>query len=359
MIKNIETCTPQDALKFIYQKTMGNGHLLSNANNCIASLEKERQSFSKTTDIPFTFLGNGFCRLHLNNLQVNELSNSTLYNMMTYSQKFFTPNKLEFIKHIDWLKEQSVQSNLDFSLNELQEFLSKYNLERCPPFSHSEKYKQLVNPSYRVVLSDFGQFLPFIVEIEKKVLSQQPIIIVIDGDCGGGKSTFASHLTALYNAQIIQMDSFFLPPNLRTENRLLLSGGNIDYKRFIEQVLNPLCKGQSTNINYQQYNCKTGQYITQELPFSNVIIIEGSYALHPKFLPYYNKLNTLTCFIKVSLENQHKRLQKRNPSLFPQFIEKWIPMEKQYHQAYSISENVNFLLYSRSWESNKGDLFYV
>ena len=45
-------------------------------------------------------------------------------------------------------------------------------------------------------------------------------VIAIDGRCASGKSTLAQQLAGLTGAGIIHMDDFFLPRELRTEERL-------------------------------------------------------------------------------------------------------------------------------------------
>lgn len=42
-------------------------------------------------------------------------------------------------------------------------------------------------------------------------------IIAVDGRCGAGKTTFAQQLQNLFNCNVIHMDDFFLPRNMRTE----------------------------------------------------------------------------------------------------------------------------------------------
>ena len=60
--------------------------------------------------------------------------------------------------------------------------------------------------------------------------------VAIEGPCGSGKSTLANHLLEIFGdqANLIHMDDFFLPLELRTTDRLAEPGGNIDYVRFHE-----------------------------------------------------------------------------------------------------------------------------
>ena len=71
-------------------------------------------------------------------------------------------------------------------------------------------------------------------------------LVAIDGPCGGGKSTLADDLLFNYpGTQIFHMDDFFLQPAMRNEKRLSQPGGNIDYERFLSEILQPLSRGET------------------------------------------------------------------------------------------------------------------
>ena len=70
-------------------------------------------------------------------------------------------------------------------------------------------------------------------------------VIALDGRAAAGKSTLAAALAETLQAAVIHMDDFFLPPALRTPQRLDRPGGNIHYERFAEEVLPRLRGGQA------------------------------------------------------------------------------------------------------------------
>ncbi|MDE7100629.1 MAG: (d)CMP kinase, partial [Anaeroplasmataceae bacterium] len=67
---------------------------------------------------------------------------------------------------------------------------------------------------------------------------KETFVIVIDGMSASGKSTLALKLANALDANLIHMDDFFLPKELRTLNRYQEAGGNIHYERFKEEVVN-------------------------------------------------------------------------------------------------------------------------
>ena len=62
-------------------------------------------------------------------------------------------------------------------------------------------------------------------EVKKAIEFKGHVVIAIDGRAGAGKTTFANELADLLCGEIVPMDHFFLPPELRTEERLAEAGG--------------------------------------------------------------------------------------------------------------------------------------
>ena len=173
-------------------------------------------------------------------------------------------------------------------------------------------------------------------EVEKVVQLQPhlPVIIAIDGNCGSGKTFYADKLAAHFCANVVHCDDFFLPKNMRTETRLNEVGGNIHYER-LREVLLRLCSGelldngQSNNMpfTYSAYNCSTDSFEERTLFKSNVVIVEGSYALHPFLREFYDLKIVLT----VDRHTQLQRLILREGEQgVANFINKWIPLENKY-----------------------------
>ena len=153
-----------------------------------------------------------------------------------------------------------------------------------------------------------------------------PFIIAIDGRAASGKSTLAQQLSELLGADVIHMDDFFLPPALRTRERLSEPGGNVHYERFAEEVL-PYLKSPAA-FSYRIFDCSKMDYEGERFIGNKPIrIVEGSYSHHPKFGRYAD----LFVFSDVDEEEQMRRIHLRNGEEKAQmFAEKWIPMEERY-----------------------------
>lgn len=182
--------------------------------------------------------------------------------------------------------------------------------------------------------------LDYITEKIKGMLEQKEhILIAIDGRCASGKSTLAGQLlTSQLKEQtgccVIHMDDFFLRPEQRTVKRLQEPGGNVDYERFLEEVMKPLSKNQPFSI--RAYNCKTQLF---ENPVSikpkRISVIEGSYSCHPSLWEFYD----FRIFLTIDKEEQLRRIMRRNgKEAAAMFQEKWIPLEERYFEAYDIEK---------------------
>lgn len=158
-------------------------------------------------------------------------------------------------------------------------------------------------------------------------------VLVIDGDCAAGKTTLAARLAARCGCGVIHMDDFFLPKHLRTPERLQEPGGNVDYERFLTEIIQPLSKNEA--FTYGALNCADFTVSKIAVAKTSCMIVEGSYALHPRFLDAYRRMGAILYFLRIPAGEQLLRLQKReDEASLRLFAERWIPMEKRYQAAF-------------------------
>ena len=174
----------------------------------------------------------------------------------------------------------------------------------------------------------------------KSVIAEKPnAVIGIDGCCASGKTTLAERLAKEFDVQIIHMDDFFLPPEMRTESRLSQTGGNVHYERFNDEVVSGLINGSETA--YRVFSCKCGDFTeTKTVSPFRPVIIEGSYAFHPEIRIRYD----LKIFVKTDCETQLERILKRNGrEALEVFKSKWIPLENRYFDEFRIEQNCDII----------------
>ena len=175
--------------------------------------------------------------------------------------------------------------------------------------------------------------------IDKCLSEKEYVLLAIDGSCTAGKTTLAAALADMYDCNTIHMDDFFLRPEQRTQARFSEPGGNVDYERFRQEVLDPLKKG--IPFSYRPFHCKTmtlGEPV-QIIP-KRLTIIEGTYSHHPYFQDPYDLKLCLT----VSPELRRSRIRQRPIHLQQKFHDLWIPLEQAYFQAFSIEANADLIL---------------
>lgn len=169
-----------------------------------------------------------------------------------------------------------------------------------------------------------------------------PILIAIDGRCAAGKTTLAAWLKERFDfsVNVIHMDHFFLQPHQRTKERLQEPGQNVDYERFLEEVMLPLSQGKS--FSYQIYDCKKMELSSKiQVEPAALTIVEGSYSCHPVLWDFYH----LRIFLNIDSEEQLGRICRRNGAeAVSTFQEKWIPLEEKYFTAYQIQKRCDLAL---------------
>lgn len=177
----------------------------------------------------------------------------------------------------------------------------------------------------------FDQALPL---IREALAGKERITVAIDGPCGSGKTTLAEALSRELDCPVIHVDEFFLRPEQRTPARLSEPGGNMDRERFLAEVLIPLKEGK--DFTYSPFSCRTMSLAAPvAVKASPVTIVEGSYACHPDLREFYD----LRLFLTVDPAEQLRRLALRDgDGYLPVFKEKWIPLEKLYHEKCAVRE---------------------
>lgn len=180
---------------------------------------------------------------------------------------------------------------------------------------------------------------PILNRIKEITVEKGTCTVAIDGNSGSGKSTLASRLSAASNALLIHMDDFFLPPELKTPERLAAPGGNIDSDRFLKEVINGISSGHA--FYYHTFSCCDRSYTRRSAPYSPIRILEGVYSMHPAWQNYLD----LKIFLQISPDLQKERiLQRSGEEMLKNFIEKWIPMENRYFDFYKIRETCDYII---------------
>ena len=101
--------------------------------------------------------------------------------------------------------------------------------------------------------AQYLRLMPVLESVAARREAEAPYVIAVDGRAASGKSTMGQQLAEILGAGLVHMDDFFLPLELRTEQRLRTPGGNVHYERFREEVLPHL--RQPEPFSYRKFVC--------------------------------------------------------------------------------------------------------
>ena len=176
-------------------------------------------------------------------------------------------------------------------------------------------------------------------EIDRKHLTQERLIVAIDGRCASGKTTLAAALQAHYSCDVVHMDEFFLRPEQRIPERFAVPGENVDHERFLPEVLLPLRGGKT--VTYRPFRCDTQTLDAPRMLSGHwLTVIEGSYSFHKNLRQLYD----LRIFLQVDPQTQMERIIRRSGEEKARvFQDRWIPLEENYFRTLDIRQYADLI----------------
>jgi len=336
--------TAQDLVKALYQAEFGCGHFVSDRERGLQWLiqeEKELGSAAREAMPPFIEpLGKDFCRVHLAHMKEQGLSHETLFSLFALSAEAPSGDLTHFTRLLDEAAALIESGALPVDREEARSFLHSYRASGCPPTHHSGPFRAAYAPAYRVIRAQYARFLPLFCAIDRLMQSDGPVVVAIEGGSASGKSTLGELLTRAYGCNLFHMDDFFLQKHQRTPERFSQPGGNVDYERFREEVIEPLKKGEP--FSYRVFDCSEmalGQSVS--VTPKKLSIVEGAYSMHPQLADAYD----LSCLIEIDEQTQSERILQRNgEAMHRRFLSEWIPLEKRYFEATEIRSRCTLIL---------------
>ena len=328
---------PQDALKLAYQAAFGAEHLLSDPGYVRKRLYQELVTCPREQDIPLVEqISPEICRVNLSPWRAARLPEGWLLGLFVHSCKPRKDGEARFYQALEALDQLAAEGALPFPVEVWRQARTDYLSQGIRPVHHSDAYHDAEAPAYRVVEAHYTRLIPLL----RRVCPDRSQIIALDGRSASGKTTLAADLSAVTGAAVIHMDDFFLPPALRTAERLAVPGGNVHYERFIADVL-PHLKEEAA-FSYPRFDCGimalNGE---QQVPAGALRIVEGAYSCHPALGDYM----TLRAFSDIDPAEQQRRILARNgPESWERFRTRWIPLEEAYFEAYRLRERADLLL---------------
>ena len=332
----------QDILKMLYQNEFGPNHIAQNEIECFKSLSKEFQSvkYDKNEEL-FEDIGYNALRLNLKAIPKDTDLNYINKIIVKSADDFCGTNEKLVIK-FGLLVVMAENNEIPFDIQRVRDETNAFAKNGFKPISHSDIYKENYSPSYRVISKKYRTLVEAVIGLRKLDITKSHIVINIDGKSAAGKSTLAEQLATLLNGELVHCDDFFLPPDLRTEERLNEIGGNIHYERLKNEVIDNLKKPKV--ISYKAFDCQTSTYKEKNfLMNKKYVIVEGAYSSHP----YFENYSDYKIFLELDKETQRERILKRNgEEMLERFLNEWVPKEDNYFEKFQIAEKSDLIIRS-------------
>jgi hypothetical protein len=145
----------QDFVKLLYQSCFGPKHLHRNPSKDFV-LNYMNQELENSTSIHRTMedIGNGFVRIYLDMIHDEILEKEKLVDLFMASMEIdidWVSAEALFYNGLNTLQVMIAESLLPFNIDEYHLFITTYQSQGIHPVHHSDIFKKLYSPHYRVV----------------------------------------------------------------------------------------------------------------------------------------------------------------------------------------------------------------
>ena len=341
-LKKHPSIKPCDIAKLCYQAAMGAEHLLLDTARAKKYFDAEFASVEPKSGELFECLSDNVCRVDLGVWKLEGMPSEWLFNMFVETATVKSGGRELLEANLSCVEDVIKDREISFSKEEWREFLEKYRALGMPAIHHSDEYRQSERPAYRIVDRSFLRCIPILRAASKLKSAEAGAarVIAVDGRAGSGKTTVSKSLSRILMAETVRIDDFFLPPELRTPERLAEAGGNVHYERILCDVVPFVAYREA--FSYGAFDCGKMEIAEKrEVGESEWRIVEGSYSHHPRLGDYAD----LRIFCSVDTEEQMKRIRERDGEKWAEiFRDRWIPMEEKYLEAFGIIDSADVVI---------------
>ncbi len=142
----------QDAVKLIYQQEFGPGHMIRDEEKSLKLLKEEMASLAPAGKEPlYEPIGSGLCRLNLRPCVQKGVPAEDINRLFCEAANTTKGDKKRFWLAVRALQQLADEDATPFEPVLLDLFLARYPAS-CPAMHHSEMYRRIYQPAYRVAV---------------------------------------------------------------------------------------------------------------------------------------------------------------------------------------------------------------
>ena len=320
----------EDIVKYVFQAMLGVGHLLTSREAAAAYIAREMAGLDADPQESLTEpLGPAWCRLNLRRALAEGLAPDDIAGLMTVPR-----TAVPFTRADVRACCLRLADSLPPGMQVPDEAALAAILDETWLPNHSDAYRALYRPAYRVIAADWIPCLEAVLALAALRKNQRRTLVTLDGPCATGKTTLAGRLAEVFGAAVVHTDDFVIPHAQKTPERLAIPGGNCDADRLAAEVTAPWKAGAP--VRYRIYDFRSDRLKeAQTLPDTDVLILEGSYCN----LPAIRRDADLRLFLDAPTDLRLGRLRQReSPASLVRFLALWIPLEDAYFSAYGLPD---------------------
>lgn len=184
----------------------------------------------------------------------------------------------------------------------------------------------------------------FVADLRRLPRRQRTLLVGIDGRGGSGKSTFARRLAAVStDVTVVEFDDFYRPGRERAVRAAAGDselGGNFDWRRLRDQVLQPLSVDEQGR--YQRYDWP-GDALAEwhTVPVGGIAIVDGNYSTRSELFDLYDYTVWVEAPHDVRLE---RGVRRGGEDTRARWLTEWMPEEERYVRAEDPVARVHLVL---------------
>lgn len=142
----------EDYVKLLYQNEFAGGHMISDRAAALDFLKSEYEQVKNTpSQQRYESIGNSIVRADIRCFSYDELP--LLLNSFCKTANEHVGTVQSFLEKLDFLYDFSCERGI-FDENMLSRVLTTYKKAGCPSLHHSDVYRKVYKPAYRVISED-------------------------------------------------------------------------------------------------------------------------------------------------------------------------------------------------------------